>query len=191
MTDFLHRQDDPTAQLQVLSQGLVSTVEEQGAQNFVRMAAPIEDCENRLLPALEVELIITRLLFFAVSRKNDHDAELDALAVYKRATELCSRFPDTAGKFFRNLRLAKRSVDGLEAPQSAFAAEPKESWKKWLRHVTGHWTLCNYGHPYSSVTFEACPECGREAASAPVDYEKYLNKDAFLQAMERRAEASG
>ncbi|KAI9724422.1 MAG: hypothetical protein M1812_000490 [Candelaria pacifica] len=194
MADFLHRQDDPTSHLQTMAQGLLSTTEEQSVQNVDRITIAIKECRNRQLPALEAEFTLTQLAFHVVGKKNGVDITFDTSKSYERALHLCGKFPDTAGKFFRNFRLAKRSLDGLDPPKQMYAAEPIEHWKKWSRHVTGHLTFCDHHHPYSSATFEDCPECGRETSSVlapePVDYEKYLDKHAFLKAMERKAGAS-
>ncbi|KAI9794294.1 MAG: hypothetical protein M1835_006682 [Candelina submexicana] len=190
MADFLQRQDDPTEQLQTIAKGLLSTVDEQSAQNIRQITFANEDCKERRLPALEVEFTLSQLAFFATSRRNDDEATSNAVANYDRALDLCGKFPDTAGRFFRCCRLAKRATDGLEPPEQTYAAEPRDHWRKWGKHATGHLSYCDNGHPYSTVTFDGCPECGREVnlmpAAEPVDYESYLNKDAFLQALERR-----
>ncbi|KAI9704228.1 MAG: hypothetical protein M1836_007089 [Candelina mexicana] len=193
MADFLHRQDDPTEQLQTIAKGLLSTVDEQSAQNIRQISSANEDCKDRRLPALEVEFTLSQLTFLATSRRNDDEVTSNAVANYDRVLDLCGKFPDTAGRFFRSCRLAKRATDGLDPPEQTYAAEPRDHWRKWGKHVTGHLSYCDNGHPYSAVTFDDCPECGREVnlmpAAEPVDYESYLNKDAFLQALERRVES--
>ncbi|KAI9870792.1 MAG: hypothetical protein M1830_003805 [Pleopsidium flavum] len=191
ISDFLKPLNDPSQQIQALAQGLRTITSEQSVRNVIATEEAISKCEERNMKCLEVELRLIQLSFHIIARFSGVEPELDTEVSCAKVVRLCRRYPDTAGRFLKSYRNLKRSLDGLQSLVQIYTVETMDVWRRWAKHAVGHLTRCGYGHPYSTATFNGCPECGREvevvAAPEPVDYESYMKNDEFLAKMKEKA----
>jgi len=193
ISDFLKPLSDPSQQIQALAQGLRTITSEQSVRNVIATEEAISKCEKRNMKCLEVELRLIQLFFHMVARFSGVEPESDTEASCEKVVWLCRRYPDTAGKFLRSYRNLKRSLDGFQSLGQVYTVERLDIWRRWAKHEVGHLSSCRYGHPYSTATFDGCPECGREtevmATPEPIDYESYMKNDEFLARMKEKEKA--
>ena len=189
MSDYMKPLNDPSQQLQALAQGLRTLTSQEGLRIVDAAEEAIGKCEARKTVCLEVELRLIQLSLQIVVRSSGVESRLNTEASCERVMHLCRRYPDTAGKFLKSYRNIERSLNSFQPLVPLYTAETTETWRRWGRHVVGHLRCCKYGHPYSTATFDGCPDCGREvevaAAPEPIDYEALMKNDEFLAKMRR------
>ena len=187
MSDFLRPLSDPSQQIQALAQGLRTLTAEESLQNIKAAEEAIVECETRKMKCLETELRLIQLSFHIVARSSGGISELNTEATCGRIVQLSRQYPDTAGKFFRGYKNLERSLHNFHPLGQLYVGDTADVWRRWGRHEVGHLTKCKYGHPYSTATFDGCPDCGREveimATPEPIDYESYMKNDEFLARM--------
>ncbi|KAI9810891.1 MAG: hypothetical protein M1827_005750 [Pycnora praestabilis] len=193
MADYLGGLTDPARHLQAVADDLRSTASDHTQQHVQLIYKIIERCEASNFKCLEVEYRLMQVEFYLLARSLNTPVDLNTKASFTRISELCRRFPDTAGKFTRTFGLLRDITRGQRRTERLYKPETLELWRKWGNYKTGYYTKCPYKHPYSAKTFpEGCPECGREvelqpSAVEPVDYdyEQHLDKEGFLIAINR------
>lgn len=191
ISDFLRPLRDPSEQIQALAQCLRTLVSEESMQNMVTATEGIQKCEERNMKCLEVEFRLMQLCYCMVARLSGARPRLDTQTSCEKVIQLCRQYPDTAGKFLKSYRSLKRSLDGFQSPGQIYTSETADVWRRWVKYKVGHLARCKYAHPYSTATFDGCPECGRELEDVvipePIDYESYMKNDEFLARMREKA----
>jgi len=189
MSDFFKPLNDPSQQIQALAQGLRTLTSQESMSNVVVAEEAISKCEGRKMFCLEVELRLVQLSFHIVARSSGVNSKMDPERCCARVMRLCRQYPDTAGKFLKSYRNLERCLKYFKPLVSLYTVDTAEIWRRWGRHVVGQLSICKYGHPYSTATFDGCPECGREveirATPEPIDYESFMKNDEFLAKMRR------
>ena len=189
MSDFLKPLNDPSQQIQALAQGLRTMTSQESVRNVVAAEEAIGKCEGRKLCCLEVELCLVQLSLHIVARSSGVNSKMNIDKSCERVMKLCRQYPDTAGKFLKSYRNLERSLKTFQPLVSLYTVDTAETWRRWGRHVVGHLSKCRNGHPYSTATFDGCPDCGREAVvvatPVPIDYESLMKNDEFLANMRR------
>lgn len=187
MSDFLKPLNDPSQQIQALAQGLRTMTSQESVGNVILAEEAIGKCAEKKMYCLEVELRLVQLSFHIVARTSGVNSKMDTDKCCERVTRLCRQYPDTAGKFVKAYRNVERTLRTFQVMGPLYVAENVEVWRRWGRHVVGHLSRCRYGHPYSTATFEGCPDCGREvemlATPEPINYESFMKNDEFLAKM--------
>ena len=175
--------------------GLLLITTEQATDNIKALGLLLVAADSAQLQSLNVELRLIQISFYMVLYVLGVGHDLDVRASLQQVLKTCNYYPAAAGPYLRSHRLLKSFCNGGEAPRKLFGRETRQYWWKWGRHEVGYLTSCSNGHPYSSKTFEECPECEGKAPLVqvpppePVDYELYLQEDAFLAQMRMRAGA--
>ena len=182
--DQLSRLDKHTL---IMAEALKFKILEQSTGEIESLGERIEECEKRHLIRLEVELRLVQLCLHMILANLSSDSGIDIPASKKRVSDLCRRFPDTAGKLLKSFQLLRAYLDGGPAPKrlyDLYSRDVRELWWNYGKHKVGSLCHCPYGHPYSEPTFSECPECGREVElelpEPQVNVEAILNKNAFL-----------
>lgn len=187
MSDFLKPLNDPSQQIQALAQGLRTLTSQESVRNVVVAEEAIGKCEGRKTFCLEVELRLIQLSFHIVARTSGVNSKMDTEKCSERVLKVCRQYPDTAGKFLKSYRNLGRCLKNYQALVPLYTVETAEIWRRWGRHVVGHLRKCKYGHPYSTATFDGCPDCGREievkTTPEPINYESFMKNDEFLARM--------
>ncbi|KAA6416394.1 MAG: hypothetical protein FRX48_01114 [Lasallia pustulata] len=176
--------------VKTLVDGLLMITTEQATDNIKALDLLFAKASSAQLKSLEVELRLVQISFYVVLRALGVKHDLDITASLQQVAKTCNRYRTAAGPYIRSYRLLKSFCDGMEPPRKLFGQETRQYWWKWGRHEVGFLTSCANGHPYSSKTFNGCPECEGKTAQVepePVDYSKYLQEDAFLAKMHMRA----
>lgn len=167
------------------SQGLRDMTITQAFQNTIYIQSSIAECELRNLKRLEVELRLIQVSFHLILITLGDTSSVDVKASLEKVRITCTQYPDTAGIFVPTYRSLKLSSEGMSPTRELYGKDGREFWWLWGRHKTGYVKYCLFGHPFSSKTFSGCPECGRkvekEQKSVPIDYNKYLHEEAFIQ----------
>ena len=171
----------------IMAEALRFKLLEQSSGEITSLNERINECDKRHLVRLEVEFRIIQLCLHMILSALSTDSGLDISASKKRTSDLCRRFPDTAGKLLKSFQSLRTYLDGGPAPKhlhDLYQSEVRELWRNYGKHIIGSLQHCCHGHPYSSATFSDCPECGREveikAQEPQVNVEAVLNKNAFL-----------
>lgn len=189
MSEFLKPLNDPSQQIQALAQGLRTLTSQESVRNVIVAEEAIGKCEGRKMACIEVELRLVQLSFHIVARSSGVTSKTDTEKCCERVMRLCRQYPDTAGKFLKSYRNVERCLKSSQPLVSVYTADTVDVWRRWGRHVVGHLSKCKYGHPYSTATFDGCPDCGREVevrnAPEPIDYESFMKNDEFLAQMRR------
>ncbi len=190
MANHLETLNDPSQQAGALARGLQRLTSEESAKNIIAADEAIEKSKEKNTKCLETELRLVQLCFYTMStRTSETKSELDTKASCERIVQLCRQFPDTAGRFLKSYKKLERALYGAQPLGHLYSADIQDLSRRWGNHKTGHLELCRYGHPYSTATFDGCPECGREvelaAAAERIDYESYMKNDEFLAQMRK------
>lgn len=175
-----------------MSTGLIENIDER-----------LADCASHNLPCLEVELRLMQLSFYNLIKrckvKNGIAGSdvplLDTTDSLKKANRLCRKYPDTAGRFLRHVVSMKSTLQGTSRkPLSPiYTADTRSVERRWGNHAVGHLTTCDNKHPYSTASFDSCPECGREVDvvdDEDAGYRNFLAEDRFLSAMRGEGSAA-
>ena len=181
--------------VKTLVDGLLLITIEQATDNIEALDLLLTEAGSVQLKSLEVEFRLVQISFFMVLHALGVKHSLDTKASLRQVLKTCNYYPAAAGPYLRSYRLLKSFCNGMDAPRKLFGRETRQYWWKWGRHEVGYLTSCPNGHPYSSKTFDECPECEGKAAQVelpapePVDYSQFLQEDAFLAQMHQRAAA--
>lgn len=198
VSDFLNSLKDPSEQIQALVDGLLEFTRKDCLQNVAATGTAIAKCDEKNAKRLEVELRLIQIALHLFGQCIGATSGLEIKQSCEKVMQLCQQYPDTAGKFVGSLRNLERS---LQDPRSLgqlyrLSSDKSEIWDQWREHQVGHLARCQHGHPFSTVTFDGCPECGREVkltpaktaekngARAEIDYESFLKNDEFLASMQ-------
>lgn len=195
MRKFMSPFAEALPHVKLLVDGLLLITIEQAADNINAMDLLITEADSSQLKSLEVELRLIQISFYMVLHALGVKHDLDTKASLRRIVKTCNYYPTAAGPYIRSYRLLNSFCNGMEPPRKLFGRESRQYWWKWGRHEVGHLTSCPNGHPYSSKTFDECPECEGKAPQVelpppePVDYSQFLQEDAFLKQMHMRTAA--
>lgn len=181
MCELLEKLGNTSQHMTTLFHGLRDMTITQAFQNIINVQSSIVECETRNLKRLEVELRLIQVSFHTVLETLGKASDVDVETSMEKVRRTCTQYPDTAGIFLPIHRPSKFSV--------LFCKGEREFWRLWGRHEIGNIKHCTFGHPFSSKTFSDCPECGRKVEKKPkelpIDYNKYLHENAFLEQMLR------
>ena len=195
MREFMSPFAEALPHVKTLVDGLQLITIEQAAENIEALGVVLAQADSAQLKSLEVELRLVQISFYMILRTLGVKHDLDINGCLRNILKTCNRYRGVAGPYMRSYRLLKSYVEGMEIPRKLFGREARQYWWKWGRHQVGSLASCLNGHPYSSKTFDECPECEGKAAQVelpvpePVDYSQYLQEDAFLTQMRMRAAA--
>lgn len=195
MRNFMCSFAEAIPHIKALVDGLLLITIEQATDNIEALDLLLTEADSAQLKSLEVELRLVQISFFMVLHTLGVKHDLDIHASLRQVFKTCNYYPTAAGPYLRSYRLLKSFCNGMEAPRKLFGRETRQYWWKWGRHEVGHLKSCPNRHPYSSKTFDECPECEGKAAQVelpapePVDYSQFLQEDAFLAQMHMRAAA--
>ena len=200
VSKYLVGLEDPSLEIQRMSEVLRIRASKECWKGIAECEDALTKAIKGRAPLIEVEIRLQQiqlsyLLDIALAGDDEDGAPVPTMAPeapsdsLQKATQLCQRFPDTAGKFERLVtafgKIRKRN--GIQkkskhaktmvahTPAYTLTSLPRtntyETRKTELangEHALGCLQICERaGHPYSGVTMakfgvEGCPECGRE-----------------------------
>ncbi|MCJ1462198.1 hypothetical protein MMC07_000798 [Pseudocyphellaria aurata] len=182
MCELLEKLGHTSRHMTTLFRGLRDMTIAQALQNITNIRSSIVECEVQDLKRLEVELRLIQVSFHTVLEKLGQASDMDVDSSMEKVRKTCTQYPDTAG-IFLPIHKPSKSFSGL------FCKGEREFWRLWGRHEIGNIKYCTFGHPFSSKTFSGCPECGRKVEKrpqeVPIDYNKFLYENAFIEQMLR------
>ncbi|KAI9675804.1 MAG: hypothetical protein M1829_003229 [Trizodia sp. TS-e1964] len=162
MADFLATLNDPSQHLQALAKGLEKLVGEQSVKIITQMASLIRNCEENHLPRLEVELTLLQAEIYRLSLTAETQSNLNTDECFERVAELCLRFPETAGKFQLDQTTVRKYAQKIGPTTTLYGNHVFEFWESLGKHATGQLVICENSHFFCGLTFDGCPECGKE-----------------------------
>lgn len=187
MCRLLEKLGKTSQHMTTLFQGLREMTITQALQNTKNIQSSIAECEVRNFKRLEVELRLQQVSFYLILTTLGSTSDMEVRTSLEKVRTTCTQYPDTAGIFFPIYKSLKLSFEGMSPTRGLYNKDEREFWRLWGRHEIGFVKYCLFGHPFSSKTFSDCPECGRmvvkEEKSVPIDYNKYLHENAFLEQM--------
>ena len=135
------------------------------SEDISALEALVVECKEKHLKRLEVEFVIARTS--AVISARDLGLSTPVLAEdFKRASNLCATYPNSAGCLRSNLSEANSALMSCVSSLSLEDKYHKESrplWSKvgWVDENGPKY--CEHGHLFSERAFsKGCPECGVE-----------------------------
>ena len=184
---YLQALDQLDQHTSIITEGLRVKVLDESLGQVTSMEEQITDATALNLKRVEVELRIIQARLHMIVKSLGTDSGLDTSASLQRMRELCLQFPNSAGKLLGTYQAVRAHIEGGPAPTSSMELYTRASHELLPllgKHKEGNLQYCVYRHPFCSVNFTECPECGREEAplnSGPrVDPSKLLQEDAFL-----------
>ena len=156
----------------------------QAFQNTINIRSSIAECEVRNLKRLEVELRLIQVSFHVILKTLGNTSNLDVKTSLEKVGTTCEQYPNTAGIFRPLYNSMMLSSEGISPAGELYSKNGREFWRLWGKHEVGFVKYCVFGHPFSSKTFSDCPECGKKVPKrVPIDYNKHLYENAFLEQM--------
>ena len=180
----LQSMGNPSQHTVYMIEGMKHLISSQGSAQIASMTTIIADCEVKNLKRLEAEARLIQIASFIVLRKLRVNDELDVSASLEKISDLCERFPDTAGQFSETLSTMRAVIDRTRDETDLYTEGARSIWWTWPTHQIGHLEHCRFGHPFSIFGGSDCPECGREVQKqVPLSPNERLDPDTFLTAM--------
>ena len=173
----------------ILAQGLKYVTIPKLAGQLQGISISIAACQSRGLQRLGAEL---RLMRLASETAMDNVGLRGALVGIgpdlSSISNLCQRFPQTAGTLLPSLQRIKMFLrhDKHASGHPLFTKATQETWWTWFKHGVGDLRTCKNQHPYSGMTMAHCPECGPEAEIEKVrevDANAVMKPQDFIAAM--------
>lgn len=150
-----------------IMEGLKAKIFDHSLAEVKSLEATIAGSKAANLPRVEAELRIVQLGLHLILRGIAVDSGVHVKASSEEILQLCTRFPETAGKMvgpFKELeyRLRRGKLEG--SLLTVYGKGSKDLIIKLGHHKVGSLTSCRYHHTFSAASFEGCPECGKEVA---------------------------
>ncbi|MCJ1327194.1 hypothetical protein MMC10_003861 [Thelotrema lepadinum] len=136
------------------------------SKDIAKLEAFAVECQDKNLKRLEVEFIIAKTSFVIAARDLGMDTPVmtDDL---KRASVLCSGYPNSAGCLRENLQDAQKFImSGIAAIslEDKYKVTSRYLWEHLGKSDEGGPKYCKYGHIFFEKAFpKGCPECGIES----------------------------
>lgn len=168
----------------LLVEGIQRMTIHEAKEHLPKLSLVIEICETKNLKRLEAEIRLIQICYHNVLKEVGTLSGLDIEASFRRTLDLCQRYPDTAGLLLSTWSAMRDVVSGIRRYSNMYTQNARDIWWTWPRHKIGHLQHCRYGHPYSSLVWTDCPECGREVPKkVPVSPNTFLKEKEFVEAM--------
>ena len=180
----LEDMSNPSQHTLCMISGMKHVASEQGKAQLATMTPIIAECETKNLKRLQAEARLVQIASFIVLRNLGVNGGLNVSASLGKISNLCERFPDTAGQFSNSLSVMKAVVAQTRNKTNLYAGDTRNIWWAWPKHEIGHLEHCRFGHPFSSTGGRDCPECGREVQTErSLSPRERLDPNVFLEAM--------
>ncbi len=156
-------------------------------ERLLRLQPVITECGSKNLSRLEAEARLVQVCFHIILRGPGANHVLEVDDCLERIFDLCQTYPDTAGQLFDSYKTVKAVVKGTRYKTNMYTEGARNVWWRMPPYRVGNLAHCCNGHPYSSLTGNGCPECGRKVSQFPktkaMDPNTYLKEKEFMAAM--------